>query len=181
MDRADIRRSKRLALVLRHRPESVGIALDEQGWTDVCGLLEALASHGTAMSREELDRVVRTNDKQRFEWDVSADRIRARQGHTVEIQLGLVPVSPPEVLFHGTAQGNVKSVLATGLDRRGRHHVHLSGDVPTARRVGARHGSHVVLRVDAAGMARQGATFFVTENGVWLTDRVPARFIAPAD
>jgi putative RNA 2'-phosphotransferase len=180
MDRADIRRSKRLSAVLRHRPESIGIELDEHGWVGVTRLLAALARHGSPMSREDLDRVVRTNDKKRFEWDVASDAIRARQGHSVEVDLGLEPADPPDLLYHGTAGANVESILATGLDRRGRHHVHLSPDLATAHRVGARRGASVVLEVDAAGMAREGLTFWRTTNGVWLTDQVPPRFIARA-
>jgi putative RNA 2'-phosphotransferase len=121
MDRDDVRRSKRLALVLRHRPGSVGIQIDGQGWTDVAQLLEALAQHGTPMSREQLARVVESNDKQRFEWDRSSDRIRARQGHTVPVDLGLEPTDPPDLLFHGTPRRSVRSILASGLEPRGRH------------------------------------------------------------
>lgn len=178
MDRADIRRSKRLAAVLRHRPESVGIALDRYGWVDVDRLLSALASHGSPMTRQDLDRVVSDNDKQRFEWDRDADRIRARQGHSVEVDLGLLPVAPPEVLYHGTPRRDVESILATGLERRGRHHVHLSADVSTAHRVGARRGDHAVLEVHAARMARDGFTFYLSSNGVWLTDAVPPRYLS---
>jgi putative RNA 2'-phosphotransferase len=180
MDRGDVGRSKRLSAVLRHRPESIGIELDEHGWVSVPGLLIALASHGSSMTREDLDRVVRTNDKQRFEWDVASDAIRARQGHSVKVDLGLEPAHPPDRLYHGTARANVESILATGLDPRGRHHVHLSPDLATAHRVGARRGVHVVLEIDAAGMAREGLTFWQSGNGVWLTDQVPPRFIGRA-
>ena len=181
MDRGDVRRSKRLALVLRHRPSSIGIELDEHGWTDVGTLLNALAEHGTSMSRDELRRVVDDNDKQRFEWDEVDDRIRARQGHTVPVELDLPPMTPPALLFHGTARRSVGSILATGLDPRGRHHVHLSEDEATARRAGARRGEHTVLVVDAAAMAAAGHAFWRTSNGVWLTDEVPPQFIRTAD
>jgi putative RNA 2'-phosphotransferase len=169
----DVLRSKRLSLVLRHRPENVGVALDAHGWVDVSVLLDALARHGDPMGRDELDRVVTDNDKQRFEWDVEHDRIRARQGHSVAVDLDLAPTEPPAVLYHGTPRRNLDAILATGLDRRRRHHVHLSADVATAARVGARRGRHVVLEVDAAGMARAGHVFLRTGNGVWLTDAVP--------
>lgn len=181
MDRDDVRRSKRLSLVLRHRPASVGIELDEQGWTDIEPLLAALARHGMPMSREQLDRVVEINDKQRFEWDRSGDRIRARQGHTVPVELGLDPTEPPPLLFHGTPRRSVQSILASGLDRRGRHHVHLSEDVDAARRVGARRGEPAVLAVDAAAMAADSHTFWRTPNGVWLTQEVPPRFLSLVD
>ncbi len=117
------------------------------------------------------------NDKQRFEWDVAADRIRARQGHSVPVELDLAPSTPPAVLFHGTPTRNLDSILATGLDRRQRHHVHLSPDRDTAAVVGARRGEHVVLVVDAARMHADGHEFWVTGNGVWLTDSVPASYL----
>ena len=180
MDRTDIKRSKRLALVLRHRPASVGVALDEQGWVGVEPLLRALAEHGTVMSREDLRRIVSVNDKQRFEWDPDEDRIRARQGHTITVDLGLQPTEPPDVLFHGTSRRNLASIRVAGLHPRGRHHVHLSGDAATARRVGARRGDPVVLSVDAAGMVAAGHLFWRTSNGVWLADHVPPAFLSDA-
>jgi putative RNA 2'-phosphotransferase len=177
LDRDDVRRSRLVARVLRHRPGSVGIELDGQGWTDVARLLEALAAHGHRITRTDLERVVRHNDKQRFEWDTAADRIRARQGHSVEVDLGLAPTAPPVRLYHGTPRRNVDSILATGLEPRGRHHVHLSEDAETARRVGARRGEPVVLVVDAAAMAGERLLFWRTTNGVWLTENVPPRFL----
>jgi putative RNA 2'-phosphotransferase len=174
----DVRASKRLAYVLRHRPDSVGLALDEHGWVGVDQLLDALAASGTSLSRDELVHVVATNDKQRFELDVGRDRIRARQGHSLAVDLALEPTQPPAVLFHGTPERNVASIRTSGLDRRDRHHVHLSPDSETARRVGARRGDAVVLVVDAEGMSAAGHTFWRTGNGVWLTDHVPARFIS---
>jgi putative RNA 2'-phosphotransferase len=178
LDRDDVRRSRLVARVLRHRPGSVGIVLDPQGWTDVTGLLEALAAHGHPVSRTDLERVVRHNDKQRFEWDTASDRIRARQGHSVEVDLGLSPTDPPDRLYHGTPRRSVERILATGLEPRGRHHVHLSADAETARRVGARRGEPVILAVDAAAMAREGLLFWRTTNGVWLTETVPPRFLS---
>ncbi|WP_210649997.1 RNA 2'-phosphotransferase [Nocardioides sp. SYSU D00065] len=174
----DVRASKRLSYVLRHRPDSVGLTLDASGWVGVDDLLAALADAGTPLAREDVERIVATNDKQRFEVDRAAGRIRARQGHSVPVDLALDPAEPPAVLYHGTPARNLTSVLATGLDRRGRHHVHLSGDVDTARRVGRRRGEAVVLEVDAAAMARDGATFWRTGNGVWLTDHVPPEHLS---
>lgn len=169
----DVGRSKLLSLVLRHRPEVVGVALDRHGWVDVGVLLRALAEHGRPLTRADLARVVGTSDKQRFEWDRAADRLRARQGHSVAVDLGLAPLAPPATLFHGTAARNLDDILAHGLDPRGRHHVHLSADERTAATVGARRGPHVVLHVDAAAMARAGHVFYRSSNGVWLTDAVP--------
>jgi len=174
----DVRRSKLLARVLRHAPGSIGVTLDSGGWVAVPRLLDALAAHGTRLSRADLERVGAGSDKQRFELDPAGDRVRARQGHSVPVDLGLDPVPPPPRLYHGTPHGNVDAILREGLVRRTRHHVHLSGDVDTAIRVGARRGRPVVLVVDADAMAGDGHRFCRTGNGVWLTDSVPAAYLS---
>ena len=163
-----VRRSKRLSYVLRHAPDSVGLTLDAAGWVDVDALLAALG-----WTRAELERVVATNDKRRFALDDTGTRIRASQGHSVAVDLGYAAEIPPPVLFHGTAERNLPAIEAEGLRPGRRHAVHLSPDEATARRVGARHGRPVVLRVDAEGMARDGAVFTRSANGVWLVDAVP--------
>ena len=173
-----VRRSKRLSLVLRHKPSSVGVSLDAEGWVPVPTLLAALDTHGWAMTRDELADVVATNDRQRFEWDHETDRIRARQGHSVEVDLALPSVVPPDVLYHGTPTRNLDSIRATGLDRRQRQHVHLSADVATAERVGSRRGECVVLVIDAARMHADGHEFRVSTNGVWLVDAVPPEYLS---
>lgn len=166
-----VRTSRQLTQVLRHAPGSVGVTLDHAGWVDVPELLAALAEHGLVLSRTELDEVVAGSDKQRFE--VVGDRIRARQGHSVPVDLGLQPQAPPTVLFHGTPVANLAAIREQGLVRGVRHHVHLSPDPETAARVGARRGRFVVLEVAAAATAAAGHEFFVTGNGVWLVDAVP--------
>jgi putative RNA 2'-phosphotransferase len=175
-----VRVSKRLSYVLRHRPESVGLTLDEAGWVPVDELLAAMDRAGLPLTREQLDVVVATNDKRRFAYDDAAGRIRASQGHSVPVELGYAPSQPPPVLFHGTVDRSVCSVLTEGLRPGRRHAVHLSCDVATARAVGARRGRPVVLCVDAAAMAAEGAVFTRSANGVWLTDAVPARHLAVA-
>jgi len=172
-----VRTSKRLSRVLRHAPGSVGITLDPAGWVGVAELLDGLAAHGVTLTRAELDRVVAGGDKSRFQLDRAGDRIRAYQGHSVPVSLGLEPTTPPDVLFHGTPERSVAAILDGGLRRGSRHHVHLSPDVETAMRVGARRGRPVVLRVDAARMAADGHVFLLTGNGVWLTDAVPAGYL----
>ena len=162
--------SKRLSYVLRHDPGSVGLTLADGGWVPVDELLGALGRHGREVSRAELDRVVADNDKQRFAFDPTGTRIRAQQGHSVPVELGLQQAEPPPVLFHGTPRRNLTSILAQGLHPGGRHHVHLSADVPTAQRVGARRGDAVVLEVDTAVVP---GAFYRSGNGVWLTDAVP--------
>lgn len=163
--------------MLRHRPDSVGLVLDEAGWADVDGVLAALAAHGVRVSRAQLEDTVRTDGKQRFALDPSGTRVRAQQGHSVPVELGYPVRTPPAVLWHGTPERNVPAVLAEGLHRGGRHAVHLSADPETARAVGQRRGSAVVLRVDAAGLSRDGAVFTRSGNGVWLVAAVPARYL----
>jgi putative RNA 2'-phosphotransferase len=144
---------------------------------DVDALLAACAGRNFPLSRVELDEVVATSDKQRFAYDPSGTRIRANQGHSVAVDLQLEPAAPPDVLYHGTAARKVPSIQTDGLSRMARHHVHLSADVPTARRVGARHGRPAVFAVDAAAMARAGFALFRSANGVWLTGRVPPEYL----
>jgi putative RNA 2'-phosphotransferase len=176
-----VRISKRLSYVLRHAPDSVGLTLDAAGWVDVEDLLAALAAHGTALTRAQLDQVVARNDKQRFTLDPSDTRIRAGQGHSVPVDLGHRPARPPAQLFHGTVERFLPAIRAQGLTPGNRHAVHLSADVATARRVGRRRGQPVVLRVDAAGMAADGALFTCSDNGVWLVDAVPPGYLRVLD
>ena len=174
-----VKTSKYLSRHLRHQPERLGLTLAPGGWVDVDELLRACADRSFSLTREELVEVVATNDKRRFSFDATGTRIRANQGHSVEVDLGLIATHPPDVLFHGTGRKSLDSIMRTGLGRMGRHHVHLSVHVRTALNVGARHGSPVVLEVSAGLMAADGHEFFVTDNGVWLTVEVPARYLAP--
>jgi putative RNA 2'-phosphotransferase len=177
-EKRTVKTSKLLSRVLRHDPGAIGIALDEGGWVPVAELLAALARHGTRLTREQLDHVVATNNKQRFAVSADGLRIRASQGHSVAVDLGLAPVAPPAVLYHGTAERSTADIFREGLRPMGRQDVHLSADVETAVRVGSRHGRPVVLRVDAAGLAAAGQVFRRSDNGVWLTDAVPPAFLA---
>lgn len=172
-----VRASKLLARILRHAPGSVGITLDEAGWVGVEELLAALAAHGHRLSRPELERLVAGSDKQRFAIDPVTDRIRAQQGHSVAVDLGLPVAVPPELLYHGTGVRAVEAILAEGLRRGSRHDVHLSPDVATAERVGARRGRFAVLVVASGRMHADGFAFRVSGNGVWLTRHVPARYL----
>ena len=178
MDEQNVKRtSKFLSLVLRHRPEKIGISLDDAGWVDVETLLRAMSHHGKRISRETLDYVVRTNDKQRFSFSEDGQRIRANQGHSLDVDLGYKPAEPPEILLHGTPTRFVDSIRRDGLKKMNRHHVHLHVDEATSVAVGSRRGKPVLLKVRALEMARQGHEFFVTPNDVWLTDHVPPEFI----
>lgn len=173
-----IRISKLLSYGLRHAPEDVGIQLDAAGWTGVPALLAALAKMGEVVTVQDLVDVVRNSDKQRFALSPDAARVRANQGHSVHVDLGLEPREPPAQLFHGTVQRFLDGIRAEGLVRGSRRHVHLSPDRETAHKVaGRRRGSAVLLTVRAAAMHADGLVFFLSANGVWLTEHVPARYI----
>ncbi len=174
-ERRTVKVSKYLSRHLRHQPARIGLTLDPAGWVDIDTLITAAAEHGFRLTREELDRVVATNDKRRF--TVDGTRIRANQGHTVAVDLGLPPATPPPYLYHGTHPRALESIRATGLKPMDRHAVHLSPDRDTATRVGARRGRPVVLVVDAGAMHRDGHVFHVSANGVWLTAAVPPRYL----
>lgn len=172
-----VKMSKFLSMVLRHKPEEIGLTLDPNGWADVDDLIRRANKRGTQLTRTVLQQVVEENDKQRFALSDDGQRIRASQGHSVDIDLALSPTAPPEVLFHGTASRFIDSIRTSGLHSANRQHVHLSLDVPSATKVGQRHGKPVVLVVKAGAMAAAGHVFFLSANGVWLTERVPAEFI----
>jgi putative RNA 2'-phosphotransferase len=177
MDKRLIRVSKYLAKYLRHAPQELGLTLHPGGWVPVDDLLAAADRNGFPISYDELVDCVETNDKQRFAFDVTGELIRANQGHSVEVDLELEKREPPEFLYHGTVERFLKSIMEEGLIRGKRHHVHLSKDVETARKVGARRGKPVILRVDAGGMHRDGHKFLLSANGVWLTDAVPPGYV----
>lgn len=171
------RASKFLSLILRHKPEEAGITLDTEGWADVRALLTGCKSKGYAITLGELKQVVAENDKQRFIFSEDGKRIRATQGHSVEVDLGYAVQVPPTSLFHGTATKNLDSIKAQGLLKGSRQHVHLSTSVATATQVGQRYGTPVILLVNAKKMHEDGKEFFLTPNGVWLTDAVEAKYI----
>ncbi len=165
--------SKFLSKHLRHDPGGLGLTLAPGGWVEVEALLEGCAKKGMYLTREQLEKVVAGNDKRRFSFDETSELLRANQGHSVEVDLQLEPVAPPAVLYHGTAEDTVGTILRDGLRKMRRHHVHLSATVPTAHAVGSRHGRPVVLVVDAAAMSLAGTLFYRSANGVWLVEEVP--------
>jgi len=165
--------SKKLSLLLRHQPELYGLHLDEQGWCSIEELLAAFAKKGQDLSLDLLLDVVAESDKKRFSFSPDGLFIRANQGHSVEVDLGYAPQQPPAVLYHGTADRFLPSILNVGILKGKRHHVHLSLDVETATKVGERHGRVVILQIDAAAMHADGHTFYCSDNGVWLVDEVP--------
>ncbi|MDO0934576.1 RNA 2'-phosphotransferase [Streptomyces sp. DG2A-72] len=174
-ERRTVKVSKYLSKHLRHQPERMGLVLDEGGWVEIETLMAAAAAHGFPFTRDELDQVVAANDKKRFA--IEGSRIRASQGHSVEVDLGLSPATPPPYLYHGTVARNLDAIRTEGLHPMNRHDVHLSADRETATRVGARRGRPVVLSVDAGAMHRDGHVFQVSANGVWLTKAVPPKYL----
>ncbi|MFG1999625.1 RNA 2'-phosphotransferase [Spirillospora sp. NPDC048911] len=176
-DRRTVKISKYLAKHLRHQPERIGLTLDDAGWARVDELLAATARNNFPITRAELDHVVATNDKRRYAFDETGERIRASQGHSVEVDLDLPVTAPPAVLYHGTVAAAVAAIRHEGLRPMARHAVHLSPDRETATRVGARRGRPVILVIDAARMAADGHEFRVSANGVWLVDTVPPGYL----
>lgn len=177
MDKRLVRLSKFLSRVLRHHPEASGLTLDAQGWAEVAHLLAQARAHGVALTWETLQEIVAQNDKQRFAFSEDGTSIRANQGHSLPVDLGLEPVQPPEFLYHGTAARFVIAIQERGLLPGRRNHVHLAADEATATRVGGRHGSPVVLKVQAGLMHAAGYRFYLSANGVWLTEHVPAQYV----
>ncbi|WP_417909916.1 RNA 2'-phosphotransferase [Candidatus Electronema sp. PJ] len=169
--------SKFLSLVLRHKPELIGLRLDAEGWADINALIANAAEKNIVLSHEVICSVVQTNDKQRFSLTADCAFIRANQGHSIPVALNLPEHVPPPCLFHGTASRFLSSIREKGLLPGARQHVHLSADAATALRVGARHGKPVVLQIDAARMYQAGCKFFLSENNVWLVDAVPSSYI----
>ncbi len=173
-----VQTSKFLSLVLfRHNPAKIGLTLDENGWAEVDELIRLSNHYGVRLTRPLLEQVVAENDKKRYAFSEDGKRIRANQGHSVDVDLALSPVQPPETLFHGTAAHFVASIREQGLLSGRRKHVHLSADRATAENVGRRHGRPVVLVIRAIQLAQAGSQFFISDNGVWLTGHVPTEYI----
>jgi putative RNA 2'-phosphotransferase len=169
--------SKFLALILRHEPGKIGLTLDAQGWAHIDELITFSQRSGKQIDRALIEEIVATSDKQRFIMSDDGRKIRANQGHSVNIDLGLQPSEPPQVLYHGTATRFLQSIREQGLLHGSRQHVHLSAEKATAINVGGRHGVPVVLHVAARRMHEQSHHFYLSENGVWLTEHVPVAFI----
>ncbi len=169
--------SKYLSYYLRHHPDKLGLTLAPGGWVEVEELLAAARRNGFAIARSHLEAVVANNDKQRFSFDASGTRIRANQGHSVAVDLELEKRSPPDILYHGTHSKVADRILATGLQKMSRHHVHLSEDMATAKKVGQRRGKPILFSVDAAAMLGEGFEFYRSSNGVWLVDSVPPQYL----
>jgi len=170
--------SKFLSLVLRHQPETIAIQLDSEGWTDVHILLQQMIKHKRPLKLVELIEIVETSDKKRFQLSPDQNKIRAVQGHSIaQVQREYVAITPPDTLFHGTATRFVDSILEKGLISGERHHVHLSADLVTTQKVGQRHGKVIIFILDTKQMHQDGFQFYCAENGVWLTEQVPIKYL----
>lgn len=177
MDHNLIKLSKFISRVLRHKPGAIHLTMDAQGWVSVEDLIQNANRQGIPLTRENLQQIVERNDKRRYALSEDGQRIRASQGHTIPVDLDLAPQIPPDELYHGTAQHVLDSIREKGLIPGRRNHVHLSKDIETALKVGGRHGKPVVLTVKAGEMAQAGYAFYLSENGVWLTDTVPVVYL----
>jgi len=174
--------SKFISLVLRHRPETIGIQMDNNGWVEVKELVEKSNEHqksgrNSFLTKEILDEIVATNEKKRFSYSEDGLKIRASQGHSIGVDLALSPKDPPEFLYHGTADRFLDSIKKDGLKRMNRDHVHLSSDLNTVIKVGQRHGKPEVLKINSKEMQKDGFKFYLSENNVWLTESVPSKYI----
>lgn len=168
--------SKYISLILRHKPEVIGITLDDHGWADTQELIEGV-NRTHPLTMELLEEIVRTDEKQRYSFNADKSRIRANQGHSIPIDADLAETEPPETLYHGTGEKSVASIEREGLRPMSRLYVHLSPDTETARSVGSRHGKPVIYIVLAGEMHRSGYRFYRSANGIWLTKEVPVRFL----
>lgn len=182
MEQNLIKTGKFISLILRHHPEAIGITLDEHGWADVDALIEGINQSGKyTLDRAMLEEIVRDNNKQRYSFNENGTKIRANQGHSVPVDVELPEAAPPEMLYHGTAERFAENIRAEGLKPMSRLYVHLSKDKETALSVGKRHGKPHIFIVHAGEMARQGHTFWLSANGVWLAKAVPAEFLKDSE
>lgn len=172
------RTSRFLAYVLRHAPARFDLSMDQSGWVDVAALLAVCNANGHPLTPALLAKVVAQDARQRYEFSDEGQHIRASQGHSVPVDLGYAPAEPPAILYHGTARQFLDAILREGLQKGQRHHVHLSLDADTALAVGQRHGTPVVLLVDAGQLHRDGGVFYQSSNGIWLVETVPPQYLS---
>ena len=172
-----IKISKFLSLVLRHKPETINLMLDENGWIDTNSLIQGMNKANFSVDLVILKEIVKSNDKQRFKFNDDFTKIRANQGHSVNVDLKFEQKTPPAILFHGTALRNLDSIKQNGLLKQNRHHVHLSSDTETANKVGMRYGKPIVLKIESGKMNADRIKFYLSENKVWLTENVDVKYI----
>lgn len=173
--------SRFLAYILRHNPSAVGITLDEHGWANVDGLIISVQNAGRNINIKILEEIVASDEKGRFSFNEDKSKIRASQGHSFLVDLELEEETPPDILYHGTAEKYIESIRKKGIEKRNRNFVHLSLNESTAIKVGARHGNPVILEIDAGRMYNDGYKFYLSTNGVWLTKFVPFEYCMEID
>ncbi|NRT36070.1 putative RNA 2'-phosphotransferase [Clostridium beijerinckii] len=176
MSNKDMRISKFISLILRHKPEEIGLTLDEYGYINTSDLINGLNKKGHKVTISDIERIVAEDGKQRYSFDNDKTKIKANQGHSIKVNLELQAVEPPEVLYHGTATRFMDSICREGIKKQSRQYVHLSADIETATKVGKRHGELVIFKISSEQMNKDGYKFFLSENKVWLTDYVPAKY-----
>lgn len=169
--------SKFLSLVLRHSPEKLGITLDKHGYADIETLIREMNKRGLSVDKKTIDEIVYSDNKERYGYNDTKTKIRANQGHSIKVDLNLTPKTPPRILYHGTAKRFMGDILKKGISKMDRQYVHLSQTKETAIEVGKRHGTPVVISVDTKEMIKDGYVFYLSENNVWLTDFVPAKYL----
>ena len=173
----DERLSVFISLILRHKPNVIGITLDEHGWANVKELIDGINASGRNINMEMLDEIVRTDNKGRYSFNDTKELIRANQGHSIKVNVELKEAKPPDILYHGTATKSLDNIKRQGVRSMSRLYVHLSKDFDTAVNVGSRHGKCAVLVVDAKRMSDDGQKFYLSENGVWLTKYIDWKYI----
>lgn len=169
--------SKLISLVLRHKPEVLGLELDEHGWADTHKLLNGLYTHGYELTMDDLEFIVNTDNKQRYSFSDDKKLIRANQGHSIPVDVELEEKIPPNILYHGTGKKYEESIDKHGILKLSRLYVHLSDNKDTAKNVGKRHGVPVIYAIDCKSMVEDGYTFYQSVNGVWLTEYVPFKYL----
>ena len=177
MEEKHIKLSRFLSLILRHKPEIIGLTLDNQGYLNVDELIKKTNNSGRYIDEKILDEIVETDNKGRYSYNDNKSMIRANQGHSISVNLGLLECKPPDILYHGTAKKFANKIIEEGLDKQNRLHVHLSENIDTAISVGSRRGKSIVFIVNAKEMYEDGCEFYVSENNVWLVDKVDKRYL----
>jgi len=178
ISKEDMRISKFISLILRHKPEEIGLMLDEYGYINTLDLIKGLNKKGYKVTIADLERIVAEDNKQRYSFNDDKTKIKANQGHSITVNLELRVIKPPEVLYHGTATRFAESICKEGIKKQNRQYVHLSQDIETATKVGKRHGELVILKINSEEMYKDGYKFFLSENKVWLTDYVPTKYLS---
>lgn len=178
MKRNLVQLSKLISYILRHKPDSIGLNLDSEGWAIIDDLINKCNASGNSLDKNILIELVKDNDKKRFSISADGHRIRANQGHSIPVNLSLTEQEPPSILYHGTSNRYLSSILKSGLKPQSRHHVHLSTNEITALRVGQRHGEPALLKIESYYMYSEGFKFFITTNSIWLTDHVPPEYLS---